>query len=87
MLDHDEEAEALLVGHAGEGVVGVDVGEVRHQRRQPRSLLESHDVVRQTLPPDAGEERGTGECGGEIEIEGVRRSEVVAAIDRRLFSK
>lgn len=55
-----EKGEALLVGDAREGIVGVSVLQVRNELRELVSRAELRDRVREGLPADDG---GEGEVG------------------------
>jgi hypothetical protein len=53
LLEEDEEGEALLVGHGGEGVVGIDSLDVRHQRRERGVVFEGLHALFEMDPADA----------------------------------
>lgn len=63
LLDEDEEGEALLVGHGGEGVVRVHPVDVGDEGGEPRVVGEGHDAVLEVGPADAV-------VGGGVVVEG-----------------
>lgn len=70
LLQHDEEAEPLLVGHGGEGVVRVHAVDVGDEGRELGVVLEGGDALLQVGPADAvvnAEGRGVCVCEGRVE--------------------